>query len=145
MLAAGAQALQRTLRSCRAHSSFTEIPVIDVAALTQAGSSQEHLRRVADQLHRACSSVGFFYVQNHGAHQCNSEYCSAQYLQSDATLALSPAATTSKTSHSCIPFAGVPEAVSRGVRDEAREWFESPVRLMLRLASMCWYANVRTV
>jgi non-haem dioxygenase in morphine synthesis N-terminal len=60
----------KTSRLCalaREHSSFTAIPIIDVGPLVCKESTAEDIRGVGQQLHKACSSVGFFYVKNHGA------------------------------------------------------------------------------
>ncbi len=45
---------------------FSEIPVIDVSALTSANNDPVKLKQVLDGLREACRSVGFFYVKNHG-------------------------------------------------------------------------------
>ena len=47
--------------------AFTEIPVIDIAAL-RGGDAQAKAATVAE-IGRACETVGFFYIRNHGVPQ----------------------------------------------------------------------------
>jgi isopenicillin N synthase-like dioxygenase len=44
--------------------AFSSIPVIDIAALQ--GSDRAAIQETAAQIGRACESVGFFYIKNHG-------------------------------------------------------------------------------
>lgn len=53
------------MRWARMHSSFSAIPVIDVAPLMDAASSHREKYEVGTQLHKACTDVGFFYIKNH--------------------------------------------------------------------------------
>jgi hypothetical protein len=46
--------------------TFTDIPVVDVAALVDTSASTKAKEHVGQQLHRACSEAGFFYIENHG-------------------------------------------------------------------------------
>jgi isopenicillin N synthase-like dioxygenase len=43
-----------------------ELPVIDIAALRERGSSLAARRAVAGRIGRACGGIGFFYAVNHG-------------------------------------------------------------------------------
>jgi hypothetical protein len=47
--------------------NFTDIPVINVAALVDTAASATAKEQVGQHLHRACCDVGFFYIHNHGA------------------------------------------------------------------------------
>jgi isopenicillin N synthase-like dioxygenase len=46
---------------------FSSIPVIDISTL--GGSDIEAMRATADEIGRACETVGFFYIKNHGVPQ----------------------------------------------------------------------------
>lgn len=48
-------------------SSFTSIPVIDLAELDSP--SLEARKRIAKNIYDACSQCGFFYIENHGVSQ----------------------------------------------------------------------------
>jgi isopenicillin N synthase-like dioxygenase len=47
--------------------AFTQIPIIDVSPLS--GADADALRAMTEQIRLACSSVGFFYIKNHGIPQ----------------------------------------------------------------------------
>ena len=47
----------------------TRIPIIDFAGV-RAGDPQA-LRRVAQQIREACTTIGFFYIVNHGVPQAS--------------------------------------------------------------------------
>jgi isopenicillin N synthase-like dioxygenase len=48
------------------HTSFSRIPVVDIAALVDPASTLEARRAVGSELNQACRDVGFFYVVGHG-------------------------------------------------------------------------------
>jgi isopenicillin N synthase-like dioxygenase len=48
---------------------FSEIPVIDVASLIDENAGKVALSSVAEEIRKACTDVGFFYVCNHGIEQ----------------------------------------------------------------------------
>jgi isopenicillin N synthase-like dioxygenase len=47
--------------------SFSAIPVIDISALS--GDDSAMIAATADEIGRACETVGFFYISNHGVPQ----------------------------------------------------------------------------
>jgi isopenicillin N synthase-like dioxygenase len=56
--------LQQRMNSKTATTTFSTIPIID---LTRSfSSSLEDRQSVANQIHEACTKVGFFYITNHG-------------------------------------------------------------------------------
>jgi isopenicillin N synthase-like dioxygenase len=66
---------------------FTQIPTIDIAALT--GENAADRRAVAQEIGRACEEIGFFYIRNHGISQrlIDRTYeCSAAFHHSPAEL-----------------------------------------------------------
>ncbi|KAG8160734.1 hypothetical protein KVR01_008998 [Diaporthe batatas] len=59
---------EATYRKVAEHpSSFTTIPVIDLAELDSP--SLEARKRIAKNIYDACSQCGFFYIENHGVSQ----------------------------------------------------------------------------
>eukprot|EP00892_Ulva_mutabilis_P006008 jgi/Ulvmu1/377/UM001_0384.1 len=50
---------------CRS-AAFTAIPTIDIGALVSSDSSTKDRQAVGKLLDEACTTVGFFYVKNHG-------------------------------------------------------------------------------
>ncbi|KAL3151731.1 hypothetical protein ABBQ38_012710 [Trebouxia sp. C0009 RCD-2024] len=54
---------QHQYYSCCTRRWFQAIPVIDVEPLV---NQQQNAAEVGQQLHKACTDVGFFYVANHG-------------------------------------------------------------------------------
>src|ERR1700740_3560851 len=44
--------------------AFSSIPVIDISALR--GDDLDAAQAAADEIGRACETVGFFYIKNHG-------------------------------------------------------------------------------
>lgn len=47
-----------------ASGAFTTIPTIDIAKIDSPDLSQR--KEIAAEIHSACSTAGFFYIQNHG-------------------------------------------------------------------------------
>ena len=72
--------------------------------------------RVATLLHQACRDVGFFYIHGHGTQPP----CNFGMGLSKMALRVDPRALVSFG-------AGMPDAISDGVRQEARQWFNMPV------------------
>jgi isopenicillin N synthase-like dioxygenase len=68
-----------TAKSALQHiRTFTDIPVVDVAALVDNSASSKAKEHVGQQLHLACCKVGFFYIQNHGVWRA-SQYRETRY------------------------------------------------------------------
>jgi isopenicillin N synthase-like dioxygenase len=64
--------LQQRLEAKTATTTFRTIPIID---LTRSfSSSLEDRQTVANEIHEACTKVGFFYITNHGI---SKEVCDA--------------------------------------------------------------------
>ena len=59
----GAEAVQTTDMGARL-MAFSSIPVIDISALR--GDDAAAAMATADEIGRACETVGFFYIKNHG-------------------------------------------------------------------------------
>jgi isopenicillin N synthase-like dioxygenase len=51
-------------RDSSPRGAFKEVPIIDLGPLS--GDDPDALKRLAEEIRLACSSVGFFYVKNHG-------------------------------------------------------------------------------
>ena len=48
---------------------FSEIPIINVAPLIDENSEEADLNSVVNEIRKACTDIGFFYIFNHGIEQ----------------------------------------------------------------------------
>uniref|UniRef100_A0A383VMR0 Fe2OG dioxygenase domain-containing protein n=1 Tax=Tetradesmus obliquus TaxID=3088 RepID=A0A383VMR0_TETOB len=69
MFRSAAARCTRLLHSSIVTRTFTSLPIIDVGPLVDPAAPRESVTAVAQQLHKACREVGFFYIQNHGVPQ----------------------------------------------------------------------------
>jgi hypothetical protein len=60
------QGITRDLSRGGIGGQFTEIPVIDLSAMTNPSSSPEDKAKLVTDIRAACSRVGFFVIKNHG-------------------------------------------------------------------------------